>query len=343
MLARAMVGTNARSPPLLVPWPPGCCTLCVASFTVAANTGNVGKHAVTHKHIDKEREAMGPGINAYFSAVKPPRVLSQHDRGKKTELVNRLRQLTHASIAGHSMPPNQISAILGKGSLIHKARLALDKEDVGLGAAGTMAVDLPAAERLLDARIAKRIKGVYGAIGQDGATFGDEHVLVLSFQSPQINCSILLDLIIPEVDEDYPLGDKRRYKYSAKRAAQDVKLILYDRFKMEKSQIVCAVGDNASFCSAFAREMDLVQGKDPAHGLALTVKQPMRKLQLVNSLVVQCSAALRAGGARGGERDVDRGDRRADRREVAGEAEVVGFLAGELETDEDLMPDGAGG
>jgi hypothetical protein len=198
----------------------------------------------------------------------PPRALSQHDRGKKVELVNHLRALTHASIVGRGMPPHQISAILGKGSLIYKAQRVLDKEDVGLGAAGTIAADLPTAQRLLDARIAKSLKGVYGAIAQDGATFGDAHVLVLSFQSPQ-RPAYLLDLIFPEVDDDYPLGDKRRYRYSAKRAAQDAKLVMFDRFKMDKGQIVCAAGDNASFCAAFAREMGLVQSKDPAHGLSL--------------------------------------------------------------------------
>ena len=29
--ARASTGTKLRSPPEAVPWPPGCCTACVAS------------------------------------------------------------------------------------------------------------------------------------------------------------------------------------------------------------------------------------------------------------------------------------------------------------------------
>ena len=34
--ARASTGTNSRWPPLLVPWPPGNCTLCVTSKTTGA-------------------------------------------------------------------------------------------------------------------------------------------------------------------------------------------------------------------------------------------------------------------------------------------------------------------
>ena len=34
--ARASTGTNSRWPPLLVPWPPGSCTLWVASKTTGA-------------------------------------------------------------------------------------------------------------------------------------------------------------------------------------------------------------------------------------------------------------------------------------------------------------------
>ena len=36
MAARASTGTNSRWPPLDVPWPPGSCTLCVASNTTGA-------------------------------------------------------------------------------------------------------------------------------------------------------------------------------------------------------------------------------------------------------------------------------------------------------------------
>jgi hypothetical protein len=274
------------------------CALCSATFMVGTNTGNVAKHATTQKHIAKEKEALGPGVNAYFSAERPVRTLSQTERNKKTELTNHLRALTHASIAGHGMPPSQIAGILGKGSLIYKAQQLLDKEGVGLGAAGTIAADLPTAERLLEARLAKKVAHTYGCISQDGATFGDSHVLVLCYDSPQLGGSYLLGLIFPEEDDDYDVGDPRRYKYSAERAAQDCKRIIFDRLKMDPRQIVCAAGDNASFCVAFARCMGLVHGKDVAHGLALTVKQPMRKLQLVEPLVISLSAVLRAGGGK---------------------------------------------
>ena len=274
------------------------CSLCSTTFMVGTNTGNASKHSTTQKHIAKEKEALGPGVNAYFSAVRPVRVLSQTERNKKTELTNDLRALTHASIAGHGMPPNQIAAILGKGSLIYKAQQLLDKEGVGLGAAGTIAADLPTAERLLEARLAKKLANTYGCISQDGATFGDSHVLVLCYDSPQLSGSFLLDVIFPEEDDFYDVGDPRRYKYSAERAAQDCKRIMFDRLKMDPRQIVCAAGDNASFCVAFARCMGLVHGKDVAHGLALTVKQPMRKLQLVEPLVISLSAVLRAGGGK---------------------------------------------
>ena len=43
--ARASTGTNSRWPPLLPPWPPGCCTEWVASNTtgqpVAASRGRL--------------------------------------------------------------------------------------------------------------------------------------------------------------------------------------------------------------------------------------------------------------------------------------------------------------
>ena len=47
--ARANTGTNSRWPPLLSPWPPGCCTECVASNT----TGQLVSRIIARPRISE--------------------------------------------------------------------------------------------------------------------------------------------------------------------------------------------------------------------------------------------------------------------------------------------------
>jgi len=278
------------------------CKLCHSSFGVGTNTGNVSKHATTVKHTEKEAAARGPGLNAYFTAKPEPRMLSQTERLQKTVLLGEVRALTTAAAIGRGMPPHQITQVFCKGGLVRKALAALEREDVSLGAAGTMAADLPKAEAILREGMRKIMKGVYGCITQDGATFGSDKVLAVCFDSQQLDKGeknggvVFLDLIFPEENSEVPPGHKDRFKYDAKRAAQDVKRVM-DGYQISLNQVTVAMGDNASFCSAFAREMGLVQGKDPAHALALLLKKPLtRLLPLFKNLVVDLSSVLRAGG-----------------------------------------------
>ena len=148
----------------------------------------------------------------------------------------------------------QIKAALHKDTVSGGAVRTLLGRNVVLGT--TVPEDSERGDELLDDEIKRLVKGKYGTLVTDGATFRHWKVIVVLFVSPQLEEPVLVSVIVPEAGvgvaegtragEDGADDEEEDYSYRAPSGALDVRagmtrIGLLDKF------IKNVMGDNVAF------------------------------------------------------------------------------------------------
>jgi predicted component of type VI protein secretion system len=150
----------------------------------------------------------------------------------------------------------QIKAALHKDTVSGGAVRTLLGRNVVLGT--TVPEDSERGDELLDDEIKRLVKGKYGTLVTDGATFRHWKVIVVLFVSTQLEEPVLVSVIVPEAgvgvgvaegaraDAEEGADDEEDYSYRAPAGALDVRagmtrIGLLDKF------ITNVMGDNVAF------------------------------------------------------------------------------------------------
>ena len=286
------------------------CTLCVSLISVGTNSGNLGKHEKGDACVRPQRVSIVCACAllhcAHCSLRRSP--CRRHARNaravagtssiatfavKEADQVARraLRAVFHARHVSLGINPNQIRELYDADKGLDEARSLLRELLVPIGAYTTVTADLKLAHTKLQAKIAERVAGTYGALVADGASLKESKAFAIVYETSALEDPVLLALVFPE-DSPEACGP-----YDSARAVNDIKDAC-SAFKIDiATQVTCFMGDNVTFNNRVADELGVQRAWCLPHALALVVKHGCAAIPNLNTLTHAAGALIHAGGA----------------------------------------------
>ena len=170
-------------------------------------------------------------------------------------VLRRAARARSACDSHHGAARVQIRAALHSDTVSGRAIRTLLERNVALG---TMVPDDSVrGDAALDDEIKRLVKGKYGTLVTDGATFRHWKVIVVLFVSPQLEEPVLVSVIVPEAgvgvaegaragEEEGADDEEEDYSYRAPSGALDVRAGM-TRIELLDEFITCVMGDNVTF------------------------------------------------------------------------------------------------
>ena len=145
----------------------------------------------------KARESSGSLHTFYGRQSTVPAALSPAQAEEQQTRRLYLRMLVHTSARVHGANPHMSERLLGDDSGVVDATAFLRSHGVSLFTSRTMRDDLEKAFVFMKTKTVDSIKGTFGSIVADVATFSKEKVFVILYESPALPYDVLLKLVTP--------------------------------------------------------------------------------------------------------------------------------------------------